>query len=274
MKEAALPKPPSGGVSRDGLAIASRPVSAKHARGPGGGAGLRRWLDAVARNAWRAWDGAYVAWNGAFALATGLGTACSLIVFGFIIRKDSALVLLGPLLSWVALGWFIRRGKALHKQDQAHPPIRSEYGSPRWKPLLLLLTSLGFVAVGVFLGDGDTEAWLGEVFFGVCSVAFAIQLVATTRLRVLPEGFEVTALGRRLPLYRWEDCDDFTVWGGPTDVVLFNYTGPKHRWRLGMPIKGAWRSQNRNAALPSTFGLSGPELVNVLVAGKANAPSQ
>jgi hypothetical protein len=251
--------------------------SAAHTRRPAD-PGLRRVIDAVAIQAHRSWDGSYAAWNGAFVIATTIGTVASLLFFTVVIDRDSWMVLLGPALAWVALGALVYRGRGLRASGRDWSPsemaaqvaagtgAQVRLRSPRWKAALSLIGS-GVLVIGTAtLGP----RW-GLLIFGPAFLLAAAQFAFPSTLRLLPDGFTVTVAWHTLPLFRWELCEEFAVWRGPTDVVRFRYNGPLPRLRPYLTRIDFRRYRDLNASLPSTFGVTAAEMVTLLTEAKQAA---
>jgi hypothetical protein len=83
--------------------------------------------------------------------------------------------------------------------------------APRMKALLLLLGSLGFVALGVIiLRDGQTFGWLVIGFFGLGVPVALLMLFGKSGLLLDRAGFEMPVFGGRRR-YAWRDVSEFEV---------------------------------------------------------------
>jgi hypothetical protein len=235
-------------------------------------------LDTWANTAYRSWKGNMG--GGAFVLALFLGCIPSFLFVGLVLRRDSPWVLAGPAVALVAVAGLALRGKRLEAdriaagssllgdltRDSEEPVLIQ---SPRWQPALYFLFCLGLLAGGVF-DDKWSGGRLAELVFGLLGACvFSFQAAFPSRLRLLRDGFQVTALRRTLPTYAWELSDGFKVWEGPRDFVAFTYRGELLPGRLGG--RRLARAVGANASLPSTFGLTGSELCQVLEEARKNA---
>ena len=107
------------------------------------------------------------------------------------------------------------------------------------------MLSAAFVACGIFVvSAGQWVGWLAIVFFGLCVVVFALQLLPNSSyLRVGPDGFTVCTLFRAHSC-RWGDVGVFKVgWVGTKEMVVFSfakqYRGPRRLSRLNVHLVGA-----------------------------------
>src|SRR5262245_6970745 len=149
----------------------------------------------------------------------------------------------------------------------------------RFKALLVLAGSLGFVAVCIFLlkfAEDDPEAviaaWAGLAFFGLCTVVAAVMVLpGAGSLTLDGEGFEMCSLFRR---HRtpWSRASRFTVGTLPDanrrmvaydDDALTGFAAETSRKLLG-----------RSAALPDTYRLSHDELARLLTQWREHALRQ
>ena len=75
------------------------------------------------------------------------------------------------------------------------------------KSLLLLLASLLFTAAGVFLAqDGELMGHVAYAFFGLCSVAYMVQLTTGGGyLKLKEDEFEFVSGFGRQQCVRWDD---------------------------------------------------------------------
>ena len=81
------------------------------------------------------------------------------------------------------------------------------------KSLLLLLASLLFTVAGVYLAhDGELMGHVAYAFFGLCSVAYMVQLTTGGGyLKLRDDEFEfVFGFGRK-QCVKWDDVDSFGV---------------------------------------------------------------
>lgn len=125
--------------------------------------------------------------------------------------------------------------------------------------------SLAFVAIGVFLvrqGHGWI-AWANIGFFGLCAVAFAINLLpGASSLRLDEDGFTVRSLFRE-GRTAWRDVTGFRpVRIGMNEFVGFDYRPdvPEHRRmrKLNSRITGI------EGMLPDRYGMRGEALADLM----------
>ena len=105
--------------------------------------------------------------------------------------------------------------------------VPTEIVSSRLKTALMLLGSLGFVAIAFFLpGPPDHTLFWSGVFFSVCSVVFLTLLFRPQRLVLDHEGVTVSGELLRAPTkIAWRDIDKFflvTIRPG-VSMIGFNY---------------------------------------------------
>lgn len=146
------------------------------------------------------------------------------------------------------------------------PVLPLELAPTRWKYALLLLLSVGFVAMGVYLlpaGQGML-AWGCIGFFGLCALVFAISLLPNASgLRLEDTGFVVRSLFRSHRT-EWKDVGGFRpVRIGNRVVVGFDYIpgalSPNARLRrVSSALAGV------EGALPDNYGLSAEALADLL----------
>ncbi len=135
----------------------------------------------------------------------------------------------------------------------------------RWKMILLLITSLLFVAGGIWIAsEQPLVGYSGAVFFGLGVIVFTIQLLPNSSyLHLTPEGFTFCRLyrSRTVP---WHLARDFAVirvsrltplvaWKYPPDFAAH----PKAR-ALSRALCGY------DGQLPDTYGMRPQELADLL----------
>ncbi|MFT3897333.1 MAG: STM3941 family protein [Thermomonas sp.] len=149
---------------------------------------------------------------------------------------------------------------------QAMPALPLELSPSRWKYALLLATSLGFVAIGVFLlpRGQALPAWGCIVFFGLCALVFAASLLPNASgLRLDEDGFVVRSLFRSHRT-QWTQVAAFRpVRIGNRTLVGFDYApsaaGPGTRMRgVSSALAGV------EGAFPDNYGLPARELADLL----------
>ena len=118
----------------------------------------------------------------------------------------------------------------------------------RWRYLVLLCVSLGFVAGGVFILLQDQGAWVGwgsVVFFGACSVVFVWQLVdSRPRLIINDDGILDRTLG--VGSIPWSEIQGAFIRSiDGNDFICLEVRDPE-RYRLRLsPVRRAMASANR-----------------------------
>lgn len=120
---------------------------------------------------------------------------------------------------------------------------------------------------------GDGSGWFVSLFFGLCTVASALNLVRPARLELAERGFTTYQAGRGSgSFFDWRLCGHFTTWSpaAGTTLVAFEYDSPSSRRhprlaRLNRSLAGG------NHALPDTYGLSASELRDLLEARQREA---
>ena len=105
----------------------------------------------------------------------------------------------------------------------------------RRKASLVLILSIGFVALGVWLTpEWPFLGWLSVAFFGLgIPVSLLILLLPnSTYLRLDEEGFEMGSIIRKQK-YQWTDVDDFhirSIYGARMIAIIFNTEYRKQRF--------------------------------------------
>ena len=141
------------------------------------------------------------------------------------------------------------------------------------KRLLLLLASLLFTVAGVFLAqDGELTGHVAYAFFGLCSVAYMVQLTTGGGyLKLRDDEFEfVFGFGRK-QCVKWDDVDSFRVavarnlsryYVPPTRLVGWNYKQSVDVSKFGRVTSKTL--SGREACLPDTYGMKMEELLSLL----------
>jgi hypothetical protein len=136
----------------------------------------------------------------------------------------------------------------------------------RRKTTLMLLLSIGFVAIGVFMGlSGQFMGWLCAGFFGLAVPVFAFQFhPKSAYLRLTAEGFTYCSLFRAHTT-PWVDVQEFGMTYLGTGPILYvawdfvpEYSGSGKARRVSKALCGY------EAALPDTYGMSADELARIM----------
>ena len=141
------------------------------------------------------------------------------------------------------------------------------------KSLLLLLASLLFTVGGVFMArDGELTGHVGYVFFGLCSLAYVVQLITGGGyLKLKEDEFEFFSGFVRKQCVSWDDVDSFGVavvrnlsryYVPPTRLVGWNYKQGVDVSKFGRVTSKTL--SGREACLPDTYGMKLEELVSLL----------
>jgi hypothetical protein len=150
------------------------------------------------------------------------------------------------------------------------PAVAIETLRPRMSSAVwLLLGSLAFVAIGIWMGRD--EGWIGyacAAFFALCGLVAVVSLIpGANSLRIDDDGLTCRSLFRRWSV-RWGEIDRFFVvetrqgMFRVRDLVGWNYlpgpgTGGRGRW-LSAALAGC------EGALPDTYGMKAAELADHL----------
>jgi hypothetical protein len=106
--------------------------------------------------------------------------------------------------------------------------METEIVASRFKTTLFLILSLGFVALGLLLGEqNDHSLRWGTGFFALCSLVFIIQLVRPQKLSLDQEGLSLSGGLLRSPTkIAWRDVTHFFVVQirPGTSMIGFNYS--------------------------------------------------
>lgn len=97
------------------------------------------------------------------------------------------------------------------------------------RTILLLIMSLAFVAIGVWLILRGEPKGYWCIFFLLCAIVFTIQLMPnSTYIKLQDDGFEMVSLFKSA-FIKWEEVDDFApiVISG-NELVGFNFTEKYH----------------------------------------------
>ena len=141
------------------------------------------------------------------------------------------------------------------------------------KSLLLLLASLLFTVAGVFLAqDGELMGHVAYAFFGLCSVAYMVQLTTGGGyLKLRDDEFEfVFGFGRK-QCVKWDDVRSFGVavvrnlskyYVPPTGLVGWNDKQGVDVSKFGRVTSKTL--SGREACLPDTYGMKMEELLSLL----------
>jgi hypothetical protein len=136
----------------------------------------------------------------------------------------------------------------------------------RGKAALLLLVSLGFVAIGAFLvAKGDRDGWWPLLFFSLCALSAVYMLLpGTIRLQVGPAGIEMKTLFKPMKL-RWEDVESFHVARlstSNTKLIGIRYAPSYQAMRTARAASAAITGME--GALPNHFDRPAEELCRIL----------
>ena len=141
------------------------------------------------------------------------------------------------------------------------------------KSLLLLLASLLFTVAGVFMAqDGELMGHVGYGFFGLCSLAYVVQLITGGGyLKLTEDEFEFFSGFGRKQCVSWDDVDSFGVavvrnlsryYVPPTRLVGWNYKQGVDVSKFGRVTSKTL--SGREACLPDTYGMKLEELVSLM----------
>ena len=141
------------------------------------------------------------------------------------------------------------------------------------KSLLLLLATLLFTVAGVFLAqDGELMGHVAYAFFGLCSVAYMVQLTTGGGyLKLRDDEFEfVFGFGRK-QCVKWDDVGSFGVavvrnlsryYVPPTRLVGWNYKQGVDVFKFGRVTSRTL--SGREACLLDTYSMKIEELLSLL----------
>ena len=137
----------------------------------------------------------------------------------------------------------------------------------------LLLASLMLTVAGVFMAqDGELMGHVAYAFFGLCSVAYMVQLTTGGGyLKLRDDEFEfVFGFGRK-QCVKWDDVGSFGVavvrnlsryYVPPTRLVGWNYKQGVDVSKFGRVTSKTL--SGREACLPDTYGMKMEELLSLL----------
>ena len=144
----------------------------------------------------------------------------------------------------------------------------------RWKALLVVAGSIGFVALCVrLLGHPDAFARLvavfGAGFFGLCGVVGVVRLVRPVRLVLRTEGFRIEQPPFRPKTVAWSDVEDFYIWSHRgTRLVAFAYRPGRG---TGSALEQVNRALGAEGFVPSGLRLAPKDLLALMQEWKARA---
>jgi len=131
----------------------------------------------------------------------------------------------------------------------------------RAKWILMILGSLAFVAIGVFIMDGDDGfmRWLVVGFFGLAAVVGIVNLLPTASFLKLDQtGFTFSSLFRKHSV-AWKDVLGFGIMSVARNKMVTFETGKSGGMaHLNRTIGGA------DSALPDTYGMKPDELIELM----------
>lgn len=142
-------------------------------------------------------------------------------------------------------------------------PRRRLTPSP-WRHLLLVVLSGAFVVMGGFLvSRGQPFGWLCIAFFGLgVLLGLATLVPGASYLELREDGFEFRSIYRKW-FQRWSDIEEFFPQRIATnDMVCWNYTPGYDAQARGRKLSAGLTGVE--AALPDTYGLSAPELAELM----------
>jgi hypothetical protein len=151
---------------------------------------------------------------------------------------------------------------------ETHPlilrPSKVKHGS-------CFLGSLLFVSGGILMvlegKDAVLAGWIGVLFFGLCALIFAINLLPHSSYLLLePEGFTVRSLFRDR-FTPWSEVEQFfPSFAGANPIVVYD-----ENREGGEKLPGStWANKISKAlcihhkGLPDTYGMDPPELADLL----------
>ncbi|MFD9900252.1 hypothetical protein [Mesorhizobium sp. NPDC059025] len=139
---------------------------------------------------------------------------------------------------------------------------RTEITSSRMKAFTLSVVGLGFVLCGIVGREriGEEWFWLGQIFFGLCSLTFLWVVIRPHKLLLDDEG--VTLSGglhwspRSVP---WRNIEEFVTKSGLRGTTLIGI-----RFRSGAKHEGLARWVGANDVIPGGWRQSNEEMVSYL----------
>jgi hypothetical protein len=138
------------------------------------------------------------------------------------------------------------------------------------KFIILFLGSMVFVIGGFLLVKGDNVGWLTILFFGICAIISALQLVPGANWLCLDnDGFTIRNL-YRVHRYLWKDIQEFgTININLNKMVAFNFVSDFDRSKVGRRVSRSL--SGFEGALPNTYGLKAEELIQLMKKYKYNS---
>ncbi len=148
----------------------------------------------------------------------------------------------------------------------------------RWKTAVLLLISIGFVAIGIYLLTQPVSqrhllaTWGAIVLFGLGVPISAVSIVRPRTLTLDAEGLSMAGGLQRAPTrIAWSDIDSFSVYRLPRGGKMIGVRYREGRGPQGM-LASALRAVGPGGALPTGWALSPDAVVERLNAWRAKAP--
>lgn len=145
-------------------------------------------------------------------------------------------------------------------------PEALKLGPSRIKWLLVTAISVGFVAIGVFMGDG-MDAWTRwgvTGFFGLCALIGLPQVIGIgSHLELDRGGFTCRTLFRSFRR-EWRDCSVFEpVYVATRSMVGFS-TEQDERAKPRLAAVARGLTGGPSGALPDSYGFSANELADLM----------
>ena len=138
----------------------------------------------------------------------------------------------------------------------------------------MLLVSIGFVVIGIFIIDREPNiAWGSILFFGLCAIVFIINLTpGSSYLKLTEEGLEIKSLYRS-HFIPWESVKVFKVSEmriqyHTKKMVMFDYSNLYTKQKVGRKL--ARIVSGSEGTIPDTYGMSPENLAQFLNDWKAN----
>jgi hypothetical protein len=131
----------------------------------------------------------------------------------------------------------------------------------------LLAVGFGFVALSIFWlrhpsGEGDVwKAWLGVIFFALCSAVLSWTLIRPMVLRLDADGFTLNGGLLRAPKRTlWRDTGEFFVYRLPRGgkMIGFNHVAGR---APASPLSQFNRTFGADGALPKSWPFSPEHMV-------------
>ena len=131
------------------------------------------------------------------------------------------------------------------------------------KFILFFLGAMVFVIGGLLYARDDIKGWFGIIFFGVCAVVFALQIVPGANWLYLDnDGFTVRNL-YRTHQYLWKDIRELGIVNiNLNKMVSFNFVSDFDRSKLGRRVSRSL--SGFEGALSNTYGLKAEELIKLM----------